>query len=153
MSFPTNPYERPQANMSYGGLISIHGLGYETIFCHLDSPPVDNLDNFLGYCQAWVKLDFSAELEQHVAVAGGPHDIIAYIDVSRSSPAEFEGGRLMEMLEALHDPLVFTVDELAQVERDMIGYFAWHSEKYITLPFMRSHTPAELKDVWLSTGR
>ncbi|KAJ7469702.1 hypothetical protein FB451DRAFT_1255313 [Mycena latifolia] len=186
MAFPTDPYERLQTNMAHAH--DTYRLAYQTILPHLDSPPIDDLDNFLGYTRAWAssivghhnaeeavlfpflnqKLDFSAEVEQHLAVAGGLTGIIAYIDATRASPAEFDAGRLKEMMQALHEPLfahlseevadlsadnlsVFTPAELARVERDMIGYFSWHSEKFITLPFMRSHTPPELKDVWPPT--
>ncbi|KAJ7128679.1 hypothetical protein C8R44DRAFT_667061 [Mycena epipterygia] len=185
-TFPTDPYERLQANMAHAH--DTYRLGYATILRHLEEPPMDDLDNFLGYCRAWAssivghhdaeeavlfpflnqKLDFSDELAQHVAVAGGLTGIIAYIDAVRSDPAELDAGKLKEIramdrdseFEHLAEEVedlsadnlkVFSTDELAGVERDMIGYFSWHSEKFITLPFMRSHTPPELKDVWPPT--
>ncbi|KAJ7676382.1 hypothetical protein B0H17DRAFT_1334491 [Mycena rosella] len=147
MAFPTDLYERLQASMGHAH--DTYRFAYQTIFPHLDSPPVEDLDNFLGYVRAWAssiggfhdaeeavllpflnqKLDFSAELEQHVA--------------------EFEAAKLKTMMEALHDPLSVhlseEVDDLAPDnfkvlttnELDMIAYFINHSEKFVTLPFMR----------------
>ncbi|KAJ6546199.1 hypothetical protein DFH09DRAFT_1171469 [Mycena vulgaris] len=95
MSFPTDSYERLQANMAHAH--DTYRLAYQIIFPLLDRPPVDDLDSFLGYCRSWTspivghhdaeeavlfpflnaKLDFSAELAQHVAVTGGLPEIVA----------------------------------------------------------------------------
>jgi hypothetical protein len=60
---------------------------------------------------------------------------------------------------------VFTAEELTQAGKDLMVYIRAHSDKYVTLPFMRwyvsdpfscvrlvhipaSHTPPELKEIW-----
>jgi uncharacterized protein YfbU (UPF0304 family) len=45
------PNKRLQYNM-----IQVHKVlkkGYEIIMFNLDNPPMDDLENFLGYCKAW----------------------------------------------------------------------------------------------------
>ncbi|KAJ6632231.1 hypothetical protein B0H10DRAFT_2159604 [Mycena sp. CBHHK59/15] len=183
MAYPSDPYQKLQYHMD--NTHNTYKLGYETILPHLDNPPLDDLDNFLGYCRAWAtsivehhdseeevlfpflnqKLDFSTEITQHVVVADGLEAIIKYIDESRSEPSKFEGSTLKELMQKLHDPLwehldqevadlsptalrVFTPEELAQAAKNLMVYIRAHSDAFITLPFMRSHTPAELKEVW-----
>jgi hypothetical protein len=63
---------------------------------------------------------------------------------------------------------VFTPEELTKAGKDLMVYIRAHSDKYVTLPFMRwlapfshrymrlafadatyrSHTPPELKEIW-----
>ncbi|KAJ6624193.1 hypothetical protein B0H10DRAFT_749542 [Mycena sp. CBHHK59/15] len=183
MQYPSDPYATLQYNMA--NTHETYKLAYNTIVPHLDKPPLDDLDNFLGYCRAWAtsivghhdseeavlfpflnsRLDFSSELEQHVVVAEGLTGIINYIDQSRADHSAFDGAKLKRMMETLHDLLfehldeevqdlapeklkVFTVAEIAQAEKDMMVYIRAHSDKFVTLPFMRSHTPPELKEFW-----
>jgi hypothetical protein len=45
----------PNKQLQYN-MIQMHTLlklGYQNIMTHLDNPPRDDLDNFLGYCEAW----------------------------------------------------------------------------------------------------
>jgi hypothetical protein len=45
----------PNKQLQYN-MIQMHTLlklGYQNIMKHLDNPPHDDLDNFLGYCEAW----------------------------------------------------------------------------------------------------
>ncbi|KAJ7485427.1 hypothetical protein FB451DRAFT_1229734 [Mycena latifolia] len=183
MSSPTDPYVALQYNMA--NTHDLYKLAYKTILPHLDNPPMDDLDNFLGYCRAWAstivghhdseeevlfpflsqKLDFSSEVEQHVVVAEGLTGIIKYIDESVANHAAFDGAKLKDMMITLGGPLfehldeevedlapeklkVFTAEELTQAGKDLMVYIRAHSEKYITLPFMRCHTPPELKEIW-----
>ncbi|KAJ6588748.1 hypothetical protein B0H19DRAFT_1100954 [Mycena capillaripes] len=183
MPYPTDPYESLQYNMA--NTHDLYKLAYKTILPHLDNPPLDDLDNFLGYCRAWAtsivghhdseeevlfpflnkKLDFSTEIEQHVRVAEGLTGIISYVDESVADHTKFEGAKLKEMMEALGGHLfehldeevadlapeklkVYTPEELTQAGKDLMVYIRAHSDKYVTLPFMRCHTPPELKEVW-----
>ncbi|KAJ7640839.1 hypothetical protein DFH06DRAFT_1271425 [Mycena polygramma] len=180
---PTDVYEGLQYNMAKTH--DLYKLGYKTILPHLDNPPLDDLDNFLGYCRAWAtsivghhdseedvlfpflnkKLDFSTEIEQHTHVAAGLTAIISYIDESTADHSKFEGSKLKGLMESLSGHLfphldeevedlaaeklkVFTPEEITQAGKDLMVYIRAHSDKYITLPFMRCHTPPELKEVW-----
>ncbi|KAJ6619996.1 hypothetical protein B0H10DRAFT_2023247 [Mycena sp. CBHHK59/15] len=139
ISFPTDPYERLLANMAHAH--DTYRLAYQR-FGQLSGvlPRLGIIDcgaprrGGVGVVPVLnQKLDFSAELEQYVAVAGGLTDIIGYFDESRTVAAEFDAGKLKGMMEAPHDPLfehlseevddlsadnlkVFTVDQLARVE-------------------------------------
>ncbi|KAJ7126069.1 hypothetical protein C8R44DRAFT_874446 [Mycena epipterygia] len=183
MSYPTDPFMSMQYNMA--NTHDTYKLGYKTIIPHLDKPPLDDLDNFLGYCRAWAssivghhdseeevlfpflsqKLDFASELEQHVVVAEGLTNIIKYIDQSLADHSAFDSAKLKDMMETLAGPLfehldeevedlapekmkVFTPEEISKAGKDLMVYIRAHSEKYITLPFMRCHTPPELKEIW-----
>ncbi|KAJ7064923.1 hypothetical protein C8F01DRAFT_1128768 [Mycena amicta] len=183
MSSSTDIYAAMQYNMA--NTHDTYKAAYKTILPHLDNPPLDDLDNFLGYARAWAssivghhdseeetlfpflntKLDFSHEIEQHVFVASGLTEIINYIDKSRADPSKFEAAKLKSLMETLAGPLfqhlddevadlapeklkVFTPEELSQAAKDLMTYIRAHSEKYVTLPFMRCHTPPELKEIW-----
>ncbi|KAJ7204653.1 hypothetical protein GGX14DRAFT_645750 [Mycena pura] len=182
-TYPADPYVALQYNMA--NTHDLYKLAYKTILPHLDKPPLDDLDNFLGYCRAWAssivghhdseeavlfpflnkKLDFSHAIEQHVVVANGLNEIINYIDQSSAEHSTFDSAKLKNMMEALAGPLfehldeevedlapeklsVFTADELTQGGKELMVYIRAHSDKYITLPFMRCHTPPELKEIW-----
>jgi len=183
MAYPTDPYEALQYNMR--NTHETYRLAYKTIIPHLDKPPLEDLDNFLGYIRAWAssivghhdseedvlfpflnqKLDFSTEIEQHVIVAEGLTGIIKFIDESVDNHSAFDATKLKGMMETLAGPLfehldqevedlapeklkVFTTEELSKAGKDLMVYIRAHSEKYITLPFLRCHTPPELKEIW-----
>ncbi|KAF7318885.1 hypothetical protein HMN09_00224100 [Mycena chlorophos] len=183
MAYPTDPYVSMQYNM-----VNTHDTfkaAYKVIMPHLDNPPLDDLDNFLGYTRAWAscivehhdseeeslfpflstKLDFSHEIEQHVPIERGLTEILAYIDASRADLSTFDAKKLKSLMEALAGPLfehldeevenlapermkVFTEEELKQAGKELMVWIRAHSQKYVTLPFMRSHTPPELKEIW-----
>jgi hypothetical protein len=49
---PSGGADRLEFNM-----IQVHNIiksGFSSIVTRLDAPPADDLDNFLGYCEAWV---------------------------------------------------------------------------------------------------
>lgn len=111
------------------------------------------------------KLDIASEVAQHVVVAEGLTGIIAYIDASAADHSAFDAAKLKDMMVALSGPLfehldeevedlapdkmkVFTPEELTQAGKDLMVWIRAHSDKYITLPFMRCHTPPELKESW-----
>jgi len=185
MAYPTDPYVALQYNMEHTH--NLYKLAYKTILPHLEpeKTPLNDLDNFLGYCRAWAtsivghhdseeevlfpflntKLDFSHEIEQHVRVAEGLTGIIAYIDQSTADHSKFDAAKLKEMMESLGGHLfehldeevadlapeklkVFTAEELTKAGKDLMVYIRAHSDKYVTLPFMRCHTPPELKEIW-----
>ncbi|KAJ7512632.1 hypothetical protein B0H11DRAFT_1698526 [Mycena galericulata] len=183
MAYPTDPYESLQYNMA--NTHDTYKLAYKTIIPHLNNPPLDDLDNFLGYCRAWAtsivghhdseeevlfpflnqKLDFSTEIEQHVVVADGLTGIIKFIDEAAADHSKFDAGKLKELMETLGGPLfehldeevedlapaklkVYTPEELSQAGKDLMVYIRAHSDKYVTLPFLRCHTPPELKEIW-----
>ncbi|KAF7316364.1 Hemerythrin domain-containing protein [Mycena indigotica] len=179
----SDPYVALQYNMA--NTHDLYKSAYKTILPHLDNPPLDDLDNFLGYTRAWAssivghhdseeavlfpflskKVDFSKEIEQHVTVEKGLSEILKYIDRARAEPSTFEAAKLKNLVETLGGPLfehldqevedlapeklkVFTAEELTQAGKDLMVYVRAHSDKYVTLPFMRCHTPPELKETW-----
>ncbi|KAJ7634743.1 hypothetical protein FB45DRAFT_909731 [Roridomyces roridus] len=183
MAVPTDPYEAMQYNMR--NTHETYRLGFRTIIRHLDKPPMDDLDNFLGYVRAWAnsivehhdseeeslflflntKLDFSEEIAQHVVVANGLTEILKYVDESVANHAVFDAAKLKNMMETLEGPLfehldqevedlapakmkVFTTEEISKAGKDLMVYIRAHSDKYTTLPYLRTHTPPELKEVW-----
>ncbi|GLB43618.1 putative hemerythrin HHE cation binding domain containing protein [Lyophyllum shimeji] len=126
---PTDTYELLQWNM-----INAHEtfkLGYDTILKHLETPPKDDLSNFLGYCEAWAqsieshhaseeevvfpflngKMDFSGEAKQHEAIHGSLEKLLDMIVEAKSKPAEFDAPKLREMMTALKEPLYTHLDE------------------------------------------
>lgn len=71
MAAPTDPYALLHYNMVHGTELNLHVLssgvsnsrlliahqtykrGYDIILSHLKNPPSNDLQNFLGYCEAW----------------------------------------------------------------------------------------------------
>ncbi|KAF7325853.1 hypothetical protein MKEN_00436000 [Mycena kentingensis (nom. inval.)] len=111
------------------------------------------------------KLDFSHEMEQHVPIAAGLDAIIKFIDVSQGLPERFDAKKFKQLVVGLGDALfehmdeevedlapeklkVFTEEELKHAGEVLMVWIRAHSDKYVTLPFMRCHTPPELKEVW-----
>jgi len=89
-------------------------LGYESILKNLDNPPLDDLANFIGYCEAWVlciedhheseevvvfpflneKMDFSGEAEQHKAIHATLDEISEMIREAKADHAKFDAEAL-----------------------------------------------------------
>ncbi|KAF8079200.1 hypothetical protein FPV67DRAFT_1467856 [Lyophyllum atratum] len=185
MATPTDPYELLAYNM-----INAHDtfkLGYDIILSHLESPPQADLQNFLGYCEAWAlsieshhaseeevvfpflneRMDFSGEAEQHGVIHESLGKILATILESKADSSKFDGAKLREAMVAFKDPLYTHLDEEVEhisasklkeaqfPEQDIVAmikklesYAKSHGDPFLLVPFMRSHTPAAIKDVW-----
>ncbi|KAG6856818.1 hypothetical protein H0H87_000290 [Tephrocybe sp. NHM501043] len=162
-------------------------LGYDTILSHLDSPPEDDLKNFLGYCEAWAlaieshhqseeeivfpflsqKMDFSGEKAQHEIIHANLDTLLATIVAAKDNPTTFDATVLKNLMVTLREPLYTHLDEevmhisasnlkQAQFEEQHLkdmndrleAYAKSHGDPFLLVPFMRSHTPAALKEIW-----
>ncbi|KAF8532743.1 hypothetical protein JB92DRAFT_2687030 [Gautieria morchelliformis] len=180
---PTDPYELLQYNM-----IRAHQTfknGYQSILPRLDNPPMDDLTNFLGYCEAWAdaiddhhgaeeivvfpflnkKLDFSQEIEAHKIIHAGLDELLATIRAAKADTSLFDAQKLKEMMVKLKEPLFKHLDEeVAHIAPGELKVWEAHEleglidtlEKhaksagnpFVLVPYMRSHTPPEYKDLW-----
>jgi len=106
-------------------------LGFDRILSLLDSPPTDDLRNFLGYCEAWAtgleghhaseeaivfpflqqKLDFTGELEQHKIIHAGLDELLPYIRSAKTDTSKFDALQLKNMMLKIRDPLFQHLDE------------------------------------------
>lgn len=126
---PTDVYAFMQWNM-----IHAHAslrVGYENILRVLEDPPLNDLQNFLGYCSAWTdvvkehhdseevvvfpflnqKLDFSNEIEEHKVIHDALDTLYAIIKEGQKSPGKFDSKRLKEHMEGFRTPLIHHLDE------------------------------------------
>ncbi|KAG5731283.1 hypothetical protein E4T56_gene6521 [Termitomyces sp. T112] len=164
-------------------------LGYDTIVSHLDSPPKDDLKNFLGYCEAWAlsielhhtseedivfpflnqKMNFSEEKAQHELIHANLDRILSLIVAAKADPTKFDSCALRDIMNDFKETLYTHLDEevkhisasnlktaqfeerdvKAMVER-LETYAKSHGDPFLLVPFMRSHTPAAIKDTWPS---
>ncbi|GBE86103.1 hypothetical protein SCP_0806270 [Sparassis crispa] len=182
---PTDPHGFLQYQM-----INAHitfKCGYDSILTHLENPPLRDLSNFLGYCEAWAhsvhehheseehlvflvlqpRLDMSREIEQHKVVHAGLESLFAYIKRAREDRRAFDAAELRGMMEKLKGPLYehlddevahisaenlvaagFTADEMRKLDKDLETYARSHGNVTLLVPYMRSHTVPEMKDIW-----
>ncbi|KAG6877353.1 hypothetical protein C0993_008314 [Termitomyces sp. T159_Od127] len=124
MVAPTDTYALLQYNMIHAH--DTFKLGYDTILSHLDSPPKDDLKNFLGYCEAWAssieshhtseeevvfpfinqKMDFSGEKAQHELIHTNLDKILSWIFAAKDDPTKFDATVLKNMMNEFKEPLV-----------------------------------------------
>ncbi|KZP17863.1 hypothetical protein FIBSPDRAFT_893935 [Athelia psychrophila] len=110
-------------------------LGLDNILIHLQNPPLQDLHNFLGYCDTWAKLldghhdseeivmfpflgqkmDMTPEIDAHKVIHGGLEQFIASIAVARENAAMFDAAKMTVIISALRDPLYKHLDE--EIER------------------------------------
>ncbi|KAI0330633.1 hypothetical protein GY45DRAFT_725809 [Cubamyces sp. BRFM 1775] len=182
---PTDPYDYIQWNMKLAH--RTFEEGYNVIVSKLDDPPMDDLRNFLGYCEAWTqsvidhhdteeatlfpalnaKMDFSHEKEQHAAVHTFLEDFLATVRTAQADTSKFDAVKLKSMLESSNDAIFshfreevehlepaklkaagFTPAECQQMTDDVNKYAKSHGDPFLAVPYMRSHTAPEYKDVW-----
>ncbi|KAI0033694.1 hypothetical protein K488DRAFT_77698 [Vararia minispora EC-137] len=145
---PTDIYESIHWNM-----IQAHKTferGYDVIASHLDSPPKDDLYNFLGYCDAWAssieqhhdaeeatmfpvlrqKMDISLEEEQHTIL----HEfLLRFIEVTRrgqKDPPSFDAAVAKRMLEEAKENLFAHLeDEVNHLEADKLRAAGFEEEE------------------------
>ncbi|KII95761.1 hypothetical protein PLICRDRAFT_34703 [Plicaturopsis crispa FD-325 SS-3] len=105
--------------------------GFDSILSHLDKPPLDDLPNFLGYCQSWAeaiaehhdseevvffpvlsaKLDMSSEIEQHRVLHVSLDAFLAYIASVKKDLASFDAAKLRSLMNDLRGPLYEHLDD------------------------------------------
>ncbi|KAI9063697.1 hypothetical protein FKP32DRAFT_1571772, partial [Trametes sanguinea] len=113
------------------------------------------------------KMDFSHEKEQHAAVHGFLDDFLAAIHEAQADPSKFDAAKLKSRVESSKDALFthfneevehiqaenlktagFTADECRQLIENVDKHAKSHGDPFLVVPFMRSHTTAEYKDIW-----
>ncbi|KAI5118797.1 hypothetical protein M0805_005139 [Coniferiporia weirii] len=113
------------------------------------------------------KMDFSVEQEQHRAVHSFLEQFLAMIGEVQADYTKFNSEAMKDLMGKSKDALFTHFDEeVVHIEaeklrdaqitegeiKDLIiamgAYVRSHGDSFLILPFMRSHTPPELKDVW-----
>ncbi|KAI0071411.1 hypothetical protein K474DRAFT_1669051 [Panus rudis PR-1116 ss-1] len=114
------------------------------------------------------KLDFSHEIEQHKGIHDPLSDLISMMHEAQKDVAKFDSQKIAELkslMLGLRDPLFTHLDEeVSHIPADALRVFpqddikkmlakmdAWaksHGDPFLNVPFMRSHTPPELKEVF-----
>ncbi|EIN08723.1 hypothetical protein PUNSTDRAFT_102186 [Punctularia strigosozonata HHB-11173 SS5] len=180
--------KQPVEEMLQYNMIHAHNtfkFGYDIIVSHLDNPPLDDLKNFIGYCQAWVdsieghhdaeeevvfpflnrKLDFSQEQEQHKLIHSSLQTLTEKLTAAKADPSKFDAAELKAIVTGFKDPLYQHLDEevahlapenmkdfdqkeLLDLNLALDKHAKSHGDPFLLVPFMRSHTPPELKDSW-----
>ncbi|KZW03313.1 hypothetical protein EXIGLDRAFT_246110 [Exidia glandulosa HHB12029] len=120
-------------------------LGYHNILQHLDTPPLDDLPNFIGYSTAWAQnivdhhdteeallfpflskhLNMDGEIEQHKVMHAALDDFIAFLHDPRNvQPDTFDADAMRTKLVALKDPLFTHLDEeVSHIGRENVQVF------------------------------
>ncbi|EKM78145.1 hypothetical protein AGABI1DRAFT_86313 [Agaricus bisporus var. burnettii JB137-S8] len=113
------------------------------------------------------KMDFEPEKEAHKVIHKGLSDITAIVTQFKADPSKFDPDHLKENLVKLKDPLFEHLDvevehikssklkevgfgdaELKDLNQRLDKYAQSHGDPFLVVPYMRSHTPPELKNVW-----
>ncbi|GJE85244.1 hypothetical protein PsYK624_013220 [Phanerochaete sordida] len=126
---PTDAYELLHWNMVLAH--DTFKLGYDKIVEVLADPPMKDLPNFLGYCQAWAKsieehhnseeavvfpflnekMDFAGEVAQHKAVHAVLDELAASLAASEADPAHFDAAALRALMVRFREPLYTHLDD------------------------------------------
>jgi len=183
MAPPQSAEEMLQYNMIHAH--NTFKFGYDIITSHLDNPPMDDIKNFLGYCEAWVdsieghhqaeeevvfpflnrKMDFSEEQEQHKFIHSTLDALSKKLRTAKADPSTFNAAELKQVFQDFREPLykhldeevahiapenmkVFDTKELRDLNAALDKHAKSHGDPYLLVPYMRSHTPTELKDSW-----
>ncbi|KAK9366117.1 hypothetical protein V1509DRAFT_307047 [Lipomyces kononenkoae] len=132
---PTDVFQHPSFIMTR--LHHVLETGFSNILDLLHNPPTDDLDNFLGYCDAWAtsllshhdaeentlfpilntKLDFSQEQEQHKEMHDSIEKFSAYIRAARADNTKFDAKLLLQVLSDSKEVLLTHLhDEIEHLE-------------------------------------
>jgi len=112
-------------------------------------------------------MDFSEEIEAHKVIHANLDNLLALIREFKADYSKFDPEKLKKMLVDFKEPLYTHLDgEIEHLQahnlksagfseqdlKDMIvgleEYAKSHGDPFITLPFVRSHTPPEIKEYW-----
>ncbi|KAK9482001.1 hypothetical protein V1527DRAFT_522322 [Lipomyces starkeyi] len=146
---PTDPHEQQQEVMRRAHFT------FEAEFCNtlklLADPPRDDLPNFLGYCEAWCR----ALIDDHDA------EEAVILTSAQRNPTTFDPAGMIQILQGAENNFithlrqevedlaperlrVFTSEEIRDLSESQAKYYM-KPASFATLPFLRSHTPPELK--------
>ncbi|KAJ7141987.1 hypothetical protein C8R46DRAFT_968177 [Mycena filopes] len=111
------------------------------------------------------KLDFSEEQEQHKLIHSTLGSLKTKLRAAKTDPAKFDPAELKQIMVEFREPLlkhldeetahlapenmkVFDQKELLDLNAALDKHAKSHGDPFLLVPFMRSHTPPELKDSW-----
>jgi len=111
------------------------------------------------------KLDFSHEIEQHKVIHHHLDEILDIIHKAKDDHSEFDPAKLKSLMTSFKEPLyqhldeeiehitpdkmkVFDVQVMLKLDANLQKYVKAHGDPFLLVPYMRSHTPAGLKDTW-----
>ncbi|KAL1944080.1 hypothetical protein VTO73DRAFT_3898 [Trametes versicolor] len=113
------------------------------------------------------KMDFSHEKEQHTELHAFLEKFLATIKDAQAEPSKFNAVELKELMVGSKDVMFahfneelvhigasrlkeagFTEDECKSMIADMEKHAKGHGDPFLVVPYMRSHTPAEYKNIW-----
>ncbi|KAH8929265.1 hypothetical protein BT69DRAFT_1307087 [Atractiella rhizophila] len=113
------------------------------------------------------KMNVHEELEDHKIIHDGIEDLLKWIVAAKSDRSKYSAQLLKEKLSRMgptflkhldeevehlsHENLLqFPEDELGSAWKGFLNYAKTHSNPFIALPFIKSHTPPEYK--WWPAG-
>lgn len=128
-AFPKDVYQQLQWTM-----IVAHETvknGFNSIYGHLENPPMNDLGNFLSYCTVWTdivekhhgveerflfvelqkKLDFSTELEQHKEIHEKLDKVVASLREAKADHSKFDAPALRELMDSFKGILFTHLDQ------------------------------------------
>ncbi|KZP17864.1 hypothetical protein FIBSPDRAFT_933788 [Athelia psychrophila] len=135
-------YQRLQWDISHAH--DIFKRGIDNTLVHLRNPPLDDLDNFLGYVDTWAKLlvshhdseeivmfpflsqkmDMTPEIDAHKVIHESLEQLIAFIVVARENHSMFDAEKMTVIITTLKDPLYTHLDEeIARLDPDNTRVF------------------------------
>ncbi|KAF9445419.1 hypothetical protein P691DRAFT_805693 [Macrolepiota fuliginosa MF-IS2] len=113
------------------------------------------------------KMDFAPEKEAHEAIHNSINELEAILLEAKADHSKFNPEQLREHLIHLKEPLFQHLDsevehitssqlkqvgfgdaELKDLNTRLDKYAQSHGDPFILVPYMRTHTPPEFKDVW-----
>ncbi|KAI0324080.1 hypothetical protein GY45DRAFT_466949 [Cubamyces sp. BRFM 1775] len=113
------------------------------------------------------KMDFSHEQEQHKEVHAFLDEFLATIHAAQKDKTKFDAVKLKGLVLSAKDSLFthfeeelshleaakmkeagFTEAECTELVANMVKHAKSNGDPFIVVPFMRSHTPPEYKDIW-----
>ncbi|KZW02261.1 hypothetical protein EXIGLDRAFT_735740 [Exidia glandulosa HHB12029] len=111
------------------------------------------------------KMDFHKEQDEHKVIHDTVDAILTFLTAAKADPSKFDAAHLKQILVEFREPLyshldeevehiapanmtVFDKKELLELNASLDKHAKSHGDPFMLVPFMRSHTPPELKDSW-----
>ncbi|GJJ11175.1 hypothetical protein Clacol_005407 [Clathrus columnatus] len=149
---PKDVYQQLAWNMTVAH--AIIKAGYESVWQHLENPPIHDLDNFISYCICWTefvqghhdveesylfphlekKIDLSHEKEQHEAIDKGMDKVAAHLQEAKANHAKFDAGHIREVMASFKDVLFAHLDEeIVDIRAERLKAFSEEELKEMVL--------------------
>jgi len=113
------------------------------------------------------KMDFSGEVEQHKVIHEALGKLLAIIHDAQTNPSKFDHAEMNALMTTIKEPLFAHLDEevnhlsasklkeagfaereILDLETKLETYARSNGDPFLLVPYMRSHTPTELKKSW-----